>query len=245
VTIEYQIVGHAASAFPINVYWSRDAEWDDGDRLLSSVRITDPTDLAIGYHVKTFTLGRGPDSLALPGFGVRDRGGNYRLIAVANPDLARARGLDHDHDHEHEEEPWAVFTGLYHRARGTMYVHGTDEDDTIIISQRGKALTLDFNGDISTYRLGEIRRLRIWGHGGDDVIDARQQSRPLDAWGGEGDDSIFGGAGNDHLYGGPGNDHLHGGAGFDHLNGGGGFDTGVAGEVFWNIQRRIRKQPPL
>jgi hypothetical protein len=55
-------------------------------------------------------------------------------------------------------------------------------------------------------------------------------TRPLNAQGNGGDDTITGGAGNDALFGGEGDDTLDGGPGTDHLDGGPGNNTLLNGE---------------
>ncbi len=64
---------------------------------------------------------------------------------------------------------------------------------------------------------------KIWGYGGNDVIDGNTGNDTLN--GGLGNDTLTGGIGNDVLIGGDGNDILNGGTGSDQIFGGAGADT--------------------
>jgi Ca2+-binding RTX toxin-like protein len=85
--------------------------------------------------------------------------------------------------------------------------------------------------------------VRVFGLGGDDVLDARAVAAKyvVEMRGGDGNDLLVGGAGGDLLFGGDGNDGLRGGGGRDLLAGGrgsdavrgeGGADVVIGGAVF-------------
>jgi len=134
----------------------------------------------------------------------------------------------------------------------TGLVTGTNDPDTIVVSQSGGTLIISINGVIST--LTGADAIRINARGGDDsvtlqaltvpaIVDAGAGNDAVSAsavsaasvmlsgsdgndllTGGAGDDRLDGGAGNDALHGGPGNDVLVGGSGDDKLAGGAGRD---------------------
>ncbi len=78
----------------------------------------------------------------------------------------------------------------------------------------------------------EVQKVVFSGGNGNDILDARESSTTIEAFGGDGNDILIGGAGDDILIGGDGFDLLIGGAGSDILIGGNGadlfgFDTGT------------------
>ena len=91
--------------------------------------------------------------------------------------------------------------------------------------------------------MGSAGNDRLWGGGGDDILDGGEGNDLLvshagddELHGGAGndtlagqddDDALYGGEGNDRLFGGAGNDTLDGGEGNDFLVGGGGADAFV------------------
>ena len=74
-----------------------------------------------------------------------------------------------------------------------------------------------------------LQRLTAVLLGGDDVADFSQLTRPVELWGGDGNDILRGGSSTDQLYGEGGNDQLQGGPGRDEKYGGQGSDLFV-----WN-----------
>lgn len=98
-------------------------------------------------------------------------------------------------------------------------VHGTNGSDTY------NSASFDFAGS---------KGVKLYGFGGDDVLDMGASSKRVEFFGGEGSDSVSGGSagdwlqgdnGDDVIYGFGGNDALHGGSGADNLYGGDGADN--------------------
>jgi Ca2+-binding RTX toxin-like protein len=91
-----------------------------------------------------------------------------------------------------------------------------DATVTLLIEERDETLTGTEAGE------------RIWGYGGNDVIDAKGGDDRILT--GLGDDTAFGGDGNDRIFNEGGNDTLNGDAGNDIIYGGGDIDTISGGE---------------
>jgi hypothetical protein len=121
--------------------------------------------------------------------------------------------------------------------RGILFVTGTSGNDTITIGRdavsRG-TLRVAVNGFYNAVDALGLKQFRVEGLDGNDRITIDQSGGalaiPLNAGGGDGNDTITGGAGADGLSGGAGNDVLRGAAGNDLLVGGAGNDTLVGGE---------------
>jgi uncharacterized delta-60 repeat protein len=102
----------------------------------------------------------------------------------------------------------------------SLFVRGTDGDDTIVVRPAGTSRTsyvVTRNGGPAETVTGITGRVYVSGLGGNDLIRVRavRASAVLD--GGAGNDSLTGGWGSDSLTGGPGDDVLDGGPGTDRL----------------------------
>jgi Ca2+-binding RTX toxin-like protein len=124
-------------------------------------------------------------------------------------------------------------------ANGILAIDGTDAADAITITSRGSKLTARVNGDVQTFKTGDINTIMINALGGDDrvslgrvkidtIIDGGDGNDRI--LGGRGDDVITGGAGDDLIRGGDGNDALAGSAGNDRLLGDNGDDDLAGGD---------------
>src|SRR5262249_36381600 len=122
-------------------------------------------------------------------------------------------------------------------ANGVLTVRGSDMADDITVQRiliPGTLLVRVIeNGQVTDFPAFQVRRVRVFGNGGDDTISHNIGSIGAALYGGDGSDTIYGddgndylngGAGDDTLYGWGGNDTLAGGAGEDKLYGGGGYD---------------------
>lgn len=90
---------------------------------------------------------------------------------------------------------------------GTLLVTGTDAPDTITVRVSGPQVVVHANGSMLQFPRGDVRRLRIVGGAGDDVLTNKTRLRStLD--GGAGDDRLHGGTGDDTLIGGLGSNRL-------------------------------------
>jgi Ca2+-binding RTX toxin-like protein len=127
--------------------------------------------------------------------------------------------------------------------KSDLVVVATEGADTIRITRgsRGRLGVSVNGGPVELFAVSGA--VRVFGLGGDDVIDALGMSAKYVAElrGGDGNDVLVGGAGADLLFGGDGNDLLRGGGGRDLLAGGrgtdqllgeGGSDVLIGGAVF-------------
>jgi len=218
LSLTYEIVTASVDPFDINLYRSGDTVFDAGDALLGTVTISDPGDLTVGVHTKTFPIGGGAGEVALPGAGAAETDDDYNILAVADADLA----VDETDVDPTGEDNTVAFVGVYHPPGGDIFIHGSDDDDTALITPG--SIDVNLNGDVTSYADPDVNELRVRSHGGNDTVDASDIPKPLKAWGGAGDDRLTGGSGDDVLSGGGGDDTLWGAAGNDHLLGESGVD---------------------
>jgi uncharacterized delta-60 repeat protein len=108
---------------------------------------------------------------------------------------------------------------------GILSVGGTNSADVVYVS----GANLIVNG--VAHSLAGITEVRIWGRGGNDVIDLTGLNISTMIHGGAGNDTITGGSASDVIFGGLGDDTITGAAGHDFLIGGDGRDriVGSAG----------------
>jgi Ca2+-binding RTX toxin-like protein len=192
-----------------------DDEIDASDQTSADVRLTvdggDGNDTIIG--------GAGNDTL-------NGGAGNDLVVGGRGNDLA-SLGSGHD------RFVWnpgdgddVVFGGA---GTDTLEFNGSDGDELMTVTTTS-ANSFRFFRDLGDITVDAVRveRIEVAGLGGDDEIDASDQTRPhvvLDVDGGESNDTIIGGAGNDTLAGSSGRDTLDGGDGSDSLTGGSGADS--------------------
>ena len=188
--------------FNVGIYLSSDSAFDTSDSLLSTVTISDPNDLSLGIHTKTFTIGSGAGQIALPGAGVAELNQDYSLLAVADPTDAVSEPNSNNNV--------AVFSGAYHASHAAVYVQGTTTADSITVSG---TTSVTVNGVVYSYTASDVTGVTVRSHDGDDVIDASTSSFPLTAYGGAGNDTIKGGSANNLLIGGTGSNTLSAGNG--------------------------------
>jgi Ca2+-binding RTX toxin-like protein len=101
----------------------------------------------------------------------------------------------------------------------SLFVRGTDGDDTIVVRPVGtsrSSYVITYNGTAETVT-GVTGRVYVDGLGGNDSIRVPAVRVPVVLDGGAGNDTLVAGAGNDSLTGGPGDDVLDGGPGVDRL----------------------------
>jgi hypothetical protein len=212
VTVTYQISGTAVPSFTIAFVKSDSSEYVVGTPALSSVVVSNPADLTVGVHSKSYILGA-EISLVTEALETDE---DYYLLAVA--DVNNQVGeVDGD---AHNEDNTVVFQGVYHQAGAPIFVHGTEAADTITAGGASIfALTVNFNGAVNSYNTANSLRIRA--HGGDDNVNlsgvtfGNANFKPF----------VAGGAGADNLTGGSPDETFLGGADNDTINGGGSADT--------------------
>lgn len=134
-------------------------------------------------------------------------------------------------------------------AGSTLIVDGTENADTINVTQSGTKITAAGK----TFNTSAITKIVITGKAGDDTI-RNTTTKPSTIYGGlnndtiyggsvadriegeEGDDKLYGMGGADRLYGGDNNDRLEGGAASDYLYGGAGNDTLLGGAAYDHLE---------
>jgi hypothetical protein len=97
-------------------------------------------------------------------------------------------------------------------AGGLININGTSADDAIVLSQKGKKLTVLVNGARKSFAVGAIKKVQINCGDGDDVVRWKRGgiSRQMIVKGGGGDDTLWGSRGKDKLVGGDGLDVIDG-----------------------------------
>lgn len=212
-TINYTIAAKV-DGFNVSIYRSADGAVNSGDALMTTVRISEPTDLTPGPHSKSFTIGNGNGQVPLPGAGAPEVDSDYQmLVAIDVLDQVREDDID-----PLTEDNVKSLTGVYHLAGGSVFVLGSSASDSVRVS-RGSVI-VDIDGDIFTFPETDVTDVHVRAHEGDDEVVVDGHSVPLMAYGGEGQDHLIGGSGADHLFGGDGDDQIFGGAGNDMLDGG-------------------------
>ena len=107
---------------------------------------------------------------------------------------------------------------------GRLVVNGTSADNVVSIEKVGSNIEVTLDGELVIFPSSEIQSGYVKGRGGDDLIEVRFVTQPMELDGNGGNDTIKGGLGPDTILGGSGNDNLRGTQGADFLNGGGGND---------------------
>jgi Ca2+-binding RTX toxin-like protein len=108
---------------------------------------------------------------------------------------------------------------------GLLSVSGTSGNDTITVSDGAGIITVNINGNSSTFNDSQVTSISISALAGNDSVTLATDVIGATIRGGAGNDTLIGGDGNDCLIGGAGNDSLSGGRGADTLLGGGGNDS--------------------
>src|SRR5262245_33862983 len=121
-------------------------------------------------------------------------------------------------------------------ANGVLTVQGTDMADQItidhVVGPGPGDIRVTENGFFTDFPAGLVRRVRVFGNGGDDYISHNVAGINAALFGGTGADDIHGDGGRDYLAGGAGNDTLHGWGGNDTLVGGLNHDNIYGGDGF-------------
>ena len=122
-----------------------------------------------------------------------------------------------------------VATGI-NLSGGTLTITGDAGSDTASVTLISGGATIEarrstgpIGGFRMTYPAASVQRIVFRGNAGNDTF-TNNTTLPVDADGGDGDDTLTGGGGADYLVGNYGNDTLTGGAGADVIFGSGGHD---------------------
>ena len=111
---------------------------------------------------------------------------------------------------------------------GTLLVSGTAAGDSFQLSSTPSVVSVVQKTSgvttIKSFETAKVQSIVVYGWGGKDYITMGDLSKPVTAFGGDGDDFIEGGTANDKIFGGKGRDVLIGGPGSDQLFGGRGRD---------------------
>lgn len=113
---------------------------------------------------------------------------------------------------------------------GTLRIYGTDNADTIFVQQVDTQLSVQGLNILAAGKLApslnvlDVKKIEVFGYGGNDVVNLEAVSIPSMAFGGDGDDVLIGSQANDYLFGGNGNDKIWGRGGIDKLYGEAGND---------------------
>ena len=116
-------------------------------------------------------------------------------------------------------------------AKGTLVVRGSNSSDAIDLRiRKSDGRLIAQVGDVEqSFNPSKVKRINVYGYGGNDSITVESGVRGIFADAGAGNDTILGGDGDDTLVGNTGNDHIEGGAGNDSITSNGGKDYVLGG----------------
>jgi Ca2+-binding RTX toxin-like protein len=114
-------------------------------------------------------------------------------------------------------------------AKGTLLIRGSNAGDPIDLKIRKGRLVARVGDVVQTFKASKVKRIVVYGYGGNDTITVGSKIRGIFADGGADKDTILGGDGDDTLFGNTGADHIEGGAGNDNIAAGAGNDYVLGG----------------
>jgi Ca2+-binding RTX toxin-like protein len=168
------------------------------------------------------------DALASTGRHTYTKNGDWvnATQAIAN-DLAGADGRFVAALRTEGNYPWKIYLS----SKGTLLMRGTNGSDAINLRIRKKdgRLIASVGDVVQSFKTKTVKRIAVYGYGGNDAISVGSGVRGIFADGGADQDTILGGDGNDTLWGNSGADHIEGGAGNDDIAAGGGNDYALGG----------------
>lgn len=240
LTLQYQIL-ESAIPNPMTVRFLKSVGLVD--TLLTSLTISNPTDLVIGTHTLNYTIGSLANQVKLPGAGFAEDMSDYSLNVILDP----ANEFPELDAHPFNEDNSLTFSATYVGSK-TLYVNLGAADDVVTMTYPStRTGNTNLLWQIRTpnpmapsqflyptvvnqdYAYDSITQIRLRTHGGDDSFSVanfgKLTNRATLVIGGEGNDSLSGGTGVDTILGGSGNDTISGQKGNDSLDGGAGSDV--------------------
>ena len=201
-SLSYEIADENVGAFNVGI----DATENGSTTRLQTFRISNSNDLAVGTHAITVA----PD--------FNDLNVDYALVAKWDADDEVIESNESDNTSGFDE-------GVFLSEDDVVYVHGSDDDDSINLFTSGSTLYVIANGQSNSFNASTVGVVRIRVHDGNDgVVASAVGTISMWAFGGDGNDSLSGGDGDDWLHGNDGDDWAYGGYGDDSLDGGSGDD---------------------
>jgi VCBS repeat-containing protein len=223
VRLDYEVTGEVTGA---EIAFYR-AETGAAPELhaLHRLTITDAALLQPGAHALTLPIGT--TGVPLPGAGSAETTTDYALLAVLE-------SVQSSGEASPQPQQVARLHGVYRGTRGAVFVHGTDQDDSITLYDR---TTVQLNDQLYAFESDSAIAFRVRSHEGADQIDAASADVPLVLHGGDGDDILKGGIAVDLIFGGGGDDEIDGGPGLDRLDGQDGSDIYVTAASMDTLDR--------
>ena len=184
ITLQYEIVGRTLPSLTIGFFASPSSTRSDSDESLGNIVLTSPSDLTVGIHTKTLTIGAGVNQIPFPGVGLPDLPDSYHILAVVDPDNAIG-----EVDEGFTDNNVVAFVGAYHAPGGQVSVHGSPSSDEISVTVG--SVRVEINGTIYTYPNADVSNVVLRSHSGNDVIRQEAVSAGVIITGGRGDNEVL------------------------------------------------------
>lgn len=126
-------------------------------------------------------------------------------------------------------------SNVFYDFDGNLVIGGTGNSDVVTISANDGGVRIVYNRVTYVLPMNDGARIIFYGGAGSDRLTVSTKvDFPIEAHGGDGNDTMLGGSGDDTLFGDAGNDSLMGSAGNDLVEGGEGNDTlgGLTGDDY-------------
>lgn len=206
--LEYSIADESVTAFDVSLYRGDGA---GGDVLLTTVRVDQPQDLAVGNHTLEFNST----------FSDMIDDGVLRALVDSGSEVSES---------QEQNNQAGLISGAALLADGTLVIDGSSQNDSIEVQayidlNLNRVIEARVGNDYFTFEESQVNEIVIRGHAGADNVTVHATvTQPTRILGGDGNDVLNGGPQADILQGGEGDDQLHGGGGNDLLDGGNGAD---------------------